>query len=266
LFREDEFQLVVVEMSTGTELPTYEPAFHADDAEQVASYRTVSALAVIGLVFGLASPLCFAWPLFVAIPLVGAVICTFAARRIEASDGALAGRWIAMVGLVLCVFSVTAAVSRNLVTRTIRTTQAEAFGREWIGLLLAGDSEEAFRRTVFGNRPDTRIPEPGTPAPTQTPQQQFLDHPIVAKLATAGADSTIQPAETITYEPQAGRQFVIQKRFVVIPPESGGEPHSDRIDVLLTLQRSRLAGELRPRWLVAGHELAPAADDAVHAH
>jgi hypothetical protein len=176
-------------MSTGTELPTYGTAFHADDTDEVVGYRTVSALAVVGMIIGLASPLCLAWPLLYWIPLLGAVICILAMRRIEASDGAVTGRGMATLGLVLCVLCGAAAVSRSLVTRTIRTAQAEDFGRDWIELLLAGDNEKAFRLTVEGNRREVAPPEPGATAPTQNPDEQFLENPLDTGMAAAGADN-----------------------------------------------------------------------------
>jgi len=252
-------------VETATQLPTSEPAFHADDTEQVADYRTVSALAIVSLLFGLASPLCFAWPLLMAIPLFGAAISIIALRRIDASDGALAGRWAATIGLVLCVVSGTAAVSRDLVTRYIRTQQADELAREWIELLLAGDTEEAFRLTVAGNRREPPAPEPGIPAPTQTPFEQFREQPIISELATAGADAEIQPAEVLAYEPQPRRQFIVQQKFLVAPRHAAGT-HRHPIEAIVTLQRSQLIGDRQPRWLVLSYEAPQAAGEAAHVH
>ncbi len=237
-------------VETDTRLPAAEPAFHADDTLEVADYRTVSALAIVSLLFGLASPLCIAWPLFMAIALVGAALSAIAIARIDASDGALAGRWAATAGLVLCVLSGTGAVSHDLVMRTIRSSQAEAFGGEWIELLLAGNTEEAFQLTVAANR---HLPprEPGTPAPTETPYDHFLESPIVTELTAAGGDFDIRLEETLSYERQPRRQFVIQQKFNVVPRGEAAE--QKRNEVVLTLQRSRLAGERLSRWLVVSY-------------
>jgi hypothetical protein len=253
-------------VETGTRLPTSEPAFHADDTLQVAEYRTVSALAIVSLMFGLASPLCFAWPLLMAIPLIGAVISIIALVRIDASEGALAGRWAATAGLALCVVSGTAAVSRDLVTRYVRTRQAEELAREWIELLLAGNTEDAFRLTVAGNRRQSPMPEPGMPPPTATPYELFLDDPVVSALVAAGTDSKIRSVKVLAYDPQPHRQYFVQQKFLIAPPASADAARQPPIEVVLTLQRSQLGGERQPRWLVVSHEAPQATDEAAHVH
>ena len=255
-----------IKVETVTRLPASAPAFHADDTEPVAEYRSVSALAIASLVFGMASPLCLAWPLLLVIPLVGTAISIFALRRIDTSDGALAGRWAATAALALCVFSGTAAVTRDLGTRYIRTWQAEKLGREWIELLLAGETEKAFQLTVAGNRREPPIVEPGMPAPTETPYELFLDDPVVSALTKAGERSEIQRAETLIYEPQPRRQFIIQQEFAIAPRASADQSPQHPIEAILTLQRSHLAGERQPRWLVRTYEASPQNHEAAHVH
>jgi hypothetical protein len=252
-------------VETGTRLPTSEPAFHADDAQQVAEYRTLSALAIVSLIVGLAAPLCFAWPLLLAIPLIGVAVSVVAIRRIDSSDGALVGRWAATAGLALCVASGTAVVSRDLVTRSLRTGQAEHVGRQWIQLLVAGDIEKAFRLTVAANQRPEPMPGPPEPKPEKTPYEQFRDDPIIAKLAAAGADAQVQLAETSAYEPQPYGQFVIRQQFVVAGGGAADGEQSEPIQIVLTLQRSRLFQESQPRWLVANYEL-PSAYATIHDH
>lgn len=252
------------QLKTSTRLPAPEPAFHADDTEQVAGYRTVSALAIVSLLFGLAAPLCFAWSLLMVIPLFGAVISLVAIRRIDTSDGALAGRWAATAGLLLCVASGTAVVSRNLATRYARTRQAEVFGRDWIELLLTGDKEKAFRMTVDASRRAPPVPNPGLPTPTKTPWELFLESPVVTQLADAGADSDIQFVDTLRYEQHPIRQFIIQQKFLVVLRNTAAATHAHPIEVLLTLQRSRLNRESQQRWLVSNFEVPPATDEAAH--
>jgi hypothetical protein len=252
-------------MDASTHTATAEPAFHADDAEEVAGYHTLSGLAVVGLIFGLASPLCLAWPLLMGIPILGAVLSVVAVRRIEASDGALVGRWAAMVGLVLCVVSGTAAISRDRVTQMIRTGQADEFAHEWIGLLLGGEADKAFRLTVDGNRPE-RPPEPGMPPPAHSPKELFLQDPTVTRLAAAGAASEVHAVETVAYEPQPQGQFMVQKVFHVEPQRSADTADAGAFDVLLTLQRSQLRGETQPRWLVSGYAVSGHGDEHPHVH
>ncbi|HVT26670.1 MAG TPA: hypothetical protein VHE81_01505, partial [Lacipirellulaceae bacterium] len=144
-------------MATGTSPTVSTPVFHADDPEQATGYRTLSVLAIISLMFGLASPLAFGGPLLKGIPLFGIAVSLLALRRIAVSGGVLAGRWIAIVGLVLCVACGIAPFSRDLVQHSIRTSQTEKFGRNWIALLTSGKAKQAFHLTIDGNRP---VPKP----------------------------------------------------------------------------------------------------------
>ncbi len=239
-----------------TTLPNTESAFHTDDVEQVADYRTLSALAIVGLLFGLASPLCFAAPLFLAIPLFGAAVSLVALRRIAASDGALAGQWAAAGGLMLCVAVGVAAISRDWTTRYLRSRQAASFGRDWIALLVAGHTEPAFRLTIDGARP-APPPEPGTPAPTRNPYDAFLDHPQVKALQAAAADSAIRLDETLGYNAQPRGQFYVRQRFRIMPTAATQDDlprRSEPVAVILGLQRSRFSGERQSRWLVSSVE------------
>ncbi len=168
-------------MATGTTSTVSAPVFHTDDPEQASGYRTLSVLAIISLIFGLASPLSLGGPLLKAIPLFGIAVSLLALRRIAISGGVLAGRWAALAGLMLCVAFAVIPFSRDVVERSIRTHQAEEFGRRWIDLLASGKLEQAFHLTVDGTRPAPK-PEPGAPPPKTTPYQDFLNQPIIKEL------------------------------------------------------------------------------------
>src|SRR5438874_2243110 len=107
-------------MATNTPSSVLSPAFRADDPEETSSYRSLSVLAIISLVVGIAAPLAFIGPLLLAIPLFGIALSLVALRQIAASEGALAGRWAAITGLSLCVVSIIAPFSRDMVQHAIR--------------------------------------------------------------------------------------------------------------------------------------------------
>jgi hypothetical protein len=234
-------------MATGTSSRVTTPAFHAGDPDDTTEYRTLSVLAIVSLIFGLASPLCFGATLLMVIPLFGILISILALQRIAASDGALAGGWAAATGLVLCVVFATAPITRTLVLRMMRTHQAEAFGRSWIELLLAGETERAFRLTIESTRPASR-PEPGRPAPKESPFDMFKDQPEVKALAAAGPDATVRFEGNLAYESPSFARVLVRQKYSVIPqPTRSG---ASAIDLLLTLERMKLAAEGRSRWLV----------------
>jgi hypothetical protein len=249
-------------MATSSPSSVTQAAFHADDVEQSAGYRTVSVLAIISLIFGLASPLCFAGPLLMAVPLFGAAISILALRQIAASEEALAGRWAAVIGLFLCIASGVAMFSRDVTVRSMRLHQAREFGENWIATLLSGKLEDAFRLTVDGNRPPPP-PEPGMPPPKSTPYDLFKEQPVIKSLVAAGANAQIHFKETITYQPQAGRNVVARQQFAIAPSPAADSKSADArpVEIVLSVQRAHLSTETGSRWLVSSVEDARATSD-----
>jgi hypothetical protein len=235
-------------LDTSSPSPALQPAFHSDEPPEVSEYRTMSALAIISLVFGLLSPLCFVSPLLMVIPLLGAAFAIVALRRIEASDGGLAGRWAALAALVLCSATAVASISHDRVTRHLRSNQAEELARQWIGLLLAGQIEQAFQLTADGARPPAP-PGPGEPVPKETPFETFTKHAIVKALSTAGVASEVRFNGMSSYRRLPSQQLIVQQEFSITPAAVASEPGAP-INVVLDLQRSRLAGETNLQWLV----------------
>lgn len=233
-----------------------EPVFHSGDLEQIAGYRSLSVLAIASLLLGLAAPLCFAAPVFMSIPLFGTALSLVALRRIAASEGALAGRWAASLGLALCLIAGLAAFSQTQATRYLAARQARQLGQHWLGLLCSGDVEQAFKLTIAGTRPEPRL-SPDEPPPKQSAFETFAQDAVVQALSTAGAGAEIHFVETVAFEPRSQRQVIVQQRFSVIPAAAtatGTQASARPIDALLTLQRSHLPGEEQLRWLVAGYQ------------
>jgi hypothetical protein len=236
--------------------PSAAPAFNADDVNNVADYRSLSVLAIISLLIGLASPLCLLTPVFLMLPLFGVVISLLALRRIAVSEGRLAGRWAATVGLALCVASGASAVSRSTVIRYVRTNRAEQFGRSWIAKLTAKESEQAFKMTVDGTRPPSQA-EPGMPAPISTPYEQFLSNQFVKAVLVAGENATVERLETLDYIAQTQKDYYVRQRFRITPQSNSGEAGAtNAIEADLTFQRSHFRGDRNSRWLVAAYQLA----------
>jgi hypothetical protein len=226
------------------------PAFHADDPAEVSEYRTLSALAIVALIFGLAAPLCFWAPLLMAIPVVGAALSIIALRRIAGSDGALTGQGAAFTALALCLASAAASISYDRVTRHLRSNQAEVVARQWIELLITGRRQAAFDLTVDAARPPAP-PAPGEPAPKETPIEAFTKSPIVQTLIAAGPDSTVRFERMSSYRSLSPGQVVVEQEYWIDPSATTNSRPAGPVRVVLALQRSRLAGERDMHWLVA---------------
>ena len=233
-------------MATGTSPGASASVFHDDDPEQTTEYRSLCVLALVGLILGLASPLCFGAPLLMVVPIAGIAVSLLALRQIAASEGALAGRWMAIVGLVLSIIFAIAPQARAFVIRTMRESQARSFGENWVTSLVGGNIDRSFRLTLDANRP-TPPPEPGQPTKDRpSPFEAFKAKPQVAALMAAGKDAEVRFVETLNYAPQAFNRVYVRQRYDVIPKSGDAKP----IDLVLIVQRAKLPNEGRSRWLV----------------
>jgi len=238
--------------------PSAVPAFNSDDVNHVAEYRSLSVMAIISLLIGLASPLCLISPVFMLLPLFGTVLSLLALRRIAVSEGRLAGRWAATAGLALCIACGASAISRDAVVRTMRSGRAEEFGRSWLSKLVSKETEQAFKLTIDGARPSAP-PESGMPSPTTTPYEEFTKNAFVQAILAAGEKAKIECLETLEYTAQSQYDYFVRQRFRITPQgDSGKTGSTDAIEANVTLQRSHFRGDRNSRWLVAAFELAGA--------
>jgi hypothetical protein len=235
-------------MATGTSSRPSAPAFHADDFEETTSYRKLSVLAIIALLLGLASPLCFGAPLLMTIPIAGTIISILALRHIAASGGTLAGNWAAVIGLVLCVGCAVAPFTRNFVLQTMRTQQADEFVREWLSEIVAGKTEHAFKLSTDSlRRPPP--PEPGSKSPPIDPYTTFLTQPMVKALLAVGANPEIRAEESSgSYDAPSFQRVYVRQRYRITP--KAGEAGAQPLVIDVTAERAKLPGEDASRWLM----------------
>ena len=236
-------------MATSTSLDTSSQVFHGDDPEQTTEYRTLSVLAIISLIIGLAAPLAVAAAFLLVIPLVGIAVSLVALRRIAVSEGVLAGRGAATVGLALCVASAVLPISHDLIQRAIRVRQAEMFGRSWVAMVTSGNTKQAFSLTADATRPMPPA-EPNAP-PKPPPYEAFIDQPVIKALQAAGPDAEIRVGDTVEYRAATYRSITVRQLYEVSPASasptgSGSQP----IEFVLSLQRATLPRESMSRWLV----------------
>lgn len=236
-------------MATSTSPNASSQVFHGNDPEQTTEYRTLSVLAIISLIIGLAAPLAVAAPFLLAIPLFGIAVSLVALRTIAVSGGVLAGRWAATVGLALCVASAVLPVSHDLIQRAVRLRQAETFGRSWVGMVTAGNIKQAFALTADGTRPMPPA-EPNAP-PKPAPYETFIEQPIIKALQAAGPGADIRVRDTVEFRPATYRSITVRQLYDVIPASAsptgtGVQP----IEFVLSLQRATLPRESMSRWLI----------------
>jgi hypothetical protein len=256
---------------TASTSAAFSPAFHDDDPAQTTEYRSLSVLAVISLVFGVVSWVSLFFPLLIVVPLFGIAISILALRQISTNPSVFTGRTAALIGLMLCIASLVAPTSRDVIFRAMRTSQAKKISREFLSFVTAGKLEDAFRQTYEGSRPKPTPPadpgaapsgpgtgpskSPATPSPpTATPLETFSAQPLIGQLKAIGPDAKIRFLGTDSYEPFTFRNITLKQRYAVTRA-SGGEP----VEVILTLQRTQVRGESMSRWLVVHVDDAKAA-------
>ena len=237
-------------------------AVRADDEVAVGE---ISALAIVSLVFGLASPLSLAAPLLWAIPLVGAAIAIMTIRRIAASDGARVGRLAALVGLALCVGSLAAAATRSIVTELTLSYEARDVATQWLAILKSGDTRAAFDSTAAAARGPAPAPPPGPPAasePVRDPLADFRDHPLVRYMATVGNETDVRFAG----QQGSGAELIgggrVTEDFLVTPGKGSTSP---AVTVHISVQRMRPNSLSAAKWLIAdyaGDNLPAASGDS----
>jgi hypothetical protein len=213
----------------------------------------ISALAIVSLLLGLASPLSLAAPLLWAIPLVGMVLAIMTIRRVASSDGALVGRSAAVVGLALCVGSLAAAASRSIVTEQVLSRQAREFATEWLGILQSGDAQTAFGYTVASMRGPAPPPPPGTPAeaePKHDPLAEFLEHPLVRYMTSVGKEAEVRFDHQVGNGADTIGEARLREDFSVTPGKGSTAP---AVSVHVVLQRSQPTSLSSAKWLISDY-------------
>jgi hypothetical protein len=225
--------------------------------EDEPTYRSLSVLAVVALIAGLLAPLALVAPLLLAIPLFGIGAAAIALRQISASEGAMIGRAVALVGLAFSIAMIGAVFTRTELSRTLLSSQARETGAEWFARLQSGDAEGAFRLTRDSLRP---TPPPDDPASAPKPYDLFRAQPVVDFLLAHGDhvhvhyDGDVEPGDGPFDQYQVVQQYTLEDSH-----------HGEPILVNLVLQRSKLDNELR--WIVMNFESDQLkAPEAEHAH
>lgn len=124
------------------------------DAE-VAEYRALSTLAVVGLIFGLLSAAALVDPFAWCLPLLGVLFSLGALRRIARAEPALVGRKAALIGLVLALLMGSTALGQWGGTRYLLRRQARQFATVWFDALRGQQPQVAHQLT---QRPKIRRP------------------------------------------------------------------------------------------------------------
>ncbi len=124
---------------------SHEPHVSSLDEKAVTTYRSISVTAVLALLFGCASALALVHPFLWVIPAVAVVTAIFALRAIANEGANLAGRGLAIAGLILALFFGGWAPTRIVTRQWHLYRQARPYADQWLELLRAGKIYEAHQ-------------------------------------------------------------------------------------------------------------------------
>lgn len=236
-------------VTTGKSL--VEPVGSTHEAEQLASYRSPSGLAIFSFLLGLASPLVFTAPLLITIPALAIALSLLALAKIAASDGRLFGRKAALVGLALAIGSACAVPAKKQVTNWLLSRQARPTALEWFDHLRHGQPDTAFQLTTTSQRPARNPSLPPTfGSSNESPIDQFRASPVVAQLIDWGERAKVQFDKTIGSEQLAHGRQLVAFQFTVEGPVG-----LKSLPVVLTMEKQGDAGT-NARWRVENFQEA----------
>jgi hypothetical protein len=125
-----------------------------DEAEAV-EYRAISALAVVGLLCGLAAATAILSPALWIVPLTGVLLNVLALGKIARETPALIGRKAALAGLLLSVFFGAVAMADWYTYSEMIRREARRFATLWFDSLRDHEPQKAHQLT---RSPKTRRP------------------------------------------------------------------------------------------------------------
>jgi len=131
-------------MSDTERLPS---RFSASEENEAADYHAVSALAVVGLLCGLAAATAILSPALWIVALLGVLLNVLALARIAREAPALIGRKAALVGLILSVFFGAVAMTDWYTYSELINREARQFAALWFDSLRDHEPQKAHQLT-----------------------------------------------------------------------------------------------------------------------
>ncbi|NQT37619.1 MAG: hypothetical protein HQ581_09030 [Planctomycetes bacterium] len=227
------------------------PSRFSDAAEaDLAEYRSVSGIAVAGLVFGVLSLGAMVDPLAWILPLVGILFCATALVHIAGSDRSLIGRKAALVGLALSVTFGTAGPVELFCSRWLVRREARQFAEAWFEYLRQGEPHKAHQLTL---PLADRLPLDDSlwleyQQGLRLDLKEELKKPLVRSLLHLGDQAQVRFYQT-TMQDRTGNRDRLEMVYAVTYPE-GEEKKSYLVSV--RLERREIEHTTRAGWHIIG--------------
>jgi hypothetical protein len=204
-------------------------------AKPETQYRSVSGLAIIALVLGIASALSLVTPLLLIIPIATLFVAAMALRQIARQPDITSGRGLALAGVFLAIFFLAYLPTRFYLRSQVLAEPAKQVGEAFLTLVKEGKTYEAHQLSLQKflardpNRPLAQYYAEDEDASGS--YQRFLDSPAMQKLQSLQGKYTYR---YVGIEPGIDRtgKDVLTVQFVVEPTESTKRPFPFWISVM----------------------------------
>jgi hypothetical protein len=184
----------------------------AASGDELGDYRTLSVLAVVGLVLGIGSIAALLAVPFWGLPAAGIIVNSLALWRISRRQPALGGGRLATAGLALSLFWAAAAPVDTFVYQRLIRGQARRAAERWFDALARGQPQEAHQLTLL---PKKRAPR-GQPlwqhyrqvAQAAGELRSYVDQPTVRTLLALSTKVRVRYYETVDQGRDDSRDWV----------------------------------------------------------
>lgn len=227
-----------------------------DDVQAVAEYRSVSGLAVLAAVLGVCSLAALVSRGLLVIPLLGVIVACFALRRIAASEGQLAGRTAALVGLALSLAIGAGVYVRGITLERLVAAEAQQWALEWCDLVL---DDKLLIALELKNPPQSRRPFDDSLSEYYENNDaaiealdEFRNDPVIQALTSAPQGSRVVPGDLVGVVEEGNGGYIVAQEFQLVVPQGTGVPLTFR----LQLNRSRMGRTGGGAWYLTGYEFS----------
>ncbi len=225
---------------------------------QVAEYRPLAGQAVAALLFAIVAPLAFFDPLAWTLPVLSITFGIWALRRIRKQDGALSGRGLALISLIVSLLLAFAAPTDWLVYRWKMRGEAREFSTQWFRCIAQEEPQTAFQLTL---PPQLRAPKDQAlwsfyrNSPRLRQQlESYVKGPLIRTLLALGPKSQVRFYQTASQS--GGLDDHAVEQWYAITYEEDGEKKS--FLVALQMERTILADGSAAWQIAATHLATPA--------
>lgn len=224
----------------------------------IAEYHPLSKLAVVGLIFGVLSPVAIVDPLMWTVPPVGIVVSGLALWQIAREAPALIGRKAALIGLMLSILFGTAVPTQWFGYRWLLRREASRFADAWFELIGQGEPHKAYQLTLnpqYRQPLDEKLWKLYREAPYWRKElKDYVAKQPVRTLLALGTGAQIRYYDIEGFDREQDREVV--HLLYAVSYESAGEKTT--FFVGLTLERVKLeTGRANWRLARAGGDLLP---------